>query len=285
MCLLTAALLLIILYIILATFLSPLPVNDIGSVRYHTIPWMTVALIVVNSVLFLTLLAPHVYEQRVGMRNAAIQAYVNEVWTYGFRESVVRNGTGFGAWTTFTSMFMHADLWHLFSNMIFLWTFGRRLEDACGHWRYLLFYLFAGMVGNLGFALLHPAIEDLPGIGASGAISGVMGAYLLLFPGARIVNLWGLGSILRVPVALFRIVFLKHDVPVWRWTVTLPAWLLLIWYAIRNTIPSLAIITREVHVTGGVSYLAHLAGFLAGLTIFLFVRKDLLVRYISGRAL
>ena len=84
-----------------------------------------------------------------------------------------------------TSIFLHGDPFHLIGNMLFLWVFGRRVEDACGPTRFLLFYLLAGTSADLITALVLPS-EDIPGIGASGAIFGVMGAYLLLFPDGRI---------------------------------------------------------------------------------------------------
>jgi membrane associated rhomboid family serine protease len=281
MCLLLFFLLYILLVLFLLTFFLPLPINDAGSVRYRSTPWMTFSLIIINSLVFLVWLAPDLYQAQE-LTTDAIWDYITKVWTYGYRETVIRDGTGLGAFTTFTSMFMHADLWHLFGNMVFLWAFGRRIEDACGHWRFLAFYLLAGMVANMGGALLNPAEGDRPGIGASGAIAGVMGAYLLLYPGATVVALWGIGSILRVPYAAVKI-GAGDNIPLWRWSVSLPAWLLLE-FALENTIPSLEVIVRGTD-SGGVNYLAHLTGFLAALTIFLFVRKDLLTRYIAGRSL
>lgn len=284
MCLLISLLFYILAVLFFMTFIFPLPVNDAGTVRYRSIPWATIGLIFTNTFIFVLWLAPDLYQNNEALFDQSLRSYVHKVWSYGYREQVVRNGTaGAGAFTTFSSMFMHADLWHLFGNMVYLWAFGRRVEDACGHWRYLLFYLFAGMVANVGSAVLSPGIEDRPGIGASGAIAGVMGAYLLLFPSAYIVTLWGLGAILRIPVALIRIM-MGHHISFWRWTIPLPAWFLLIGFALQNTIPSLELIMGRAD-TGGVNYLAHLAGFLAALAIFLFVRKDLLIRYVSGRSL
>ena len=189
----------------------------------------------------------------------------------------MREGLSIGAFSTFTSMFMHVDFWHLFGNMIYLWTFGRRVEDACGSWRYLLFYIAAGMVANIGAEVLNPAHADLPSIGASGAIAGIMGAYLLLFPNARVDCLWGIGTILRIPYAALR------GQQVFKWTVKLPAWILLVYFAVREFLPSIAVI-RNGQAGGGVSHLAHMTGFLTAILILLFVRKDLLMRYFSGRS-
>ena len=144
-----------------------------------------------------------------------------------------------------------------------------------------------GLVANLGSVLLNPSEVDLPSIGASGAISGVMGAYLLLFPGAQVLSFWGIISIFRVPVVYFaRVISSTSELAqanVWRWTIKVPAWLLLIYFLIRDLLPSLETIQNGQDL-GGVNNLAHLTGFLAALAIFLFVRKDLAMRYLSGRA-
>src|SRR6185369_16979164 len=99
--------------------------------------------------------------------------YVVQVWTFGYRSVFVYKGVGIGALAAFTSMFMHASLDHLLGNMVVLWAFGRRVEDACGSWRYLMFYVLAGVIGNIGSTILGASRPDLPGIGASGAIAGV----------------------------------------------------------------------------------------------------------------
>lgn len=265
----------IIITLIQASFVLPMPISDTGTVRYRTVPWMTFTLIFINAGLFLVWLAPDLYAPDNTV--ADVYPYYEKVWTYGFRGIFMRgDGGSIGAFTTFTSMFMHADFWHVTGNMIFLWTFGRRVEDACGPWRYLLFYLAAGMVANLGSELLNPANADIPGIGASGAIAGVMGAYLILFPGAKVQCLWGMGSILRVPYAMLM------GKKIWRWTISLPAWIFLVYFAVREAIPSIDTI-QYGQEGGGVNNLAHLMGFLGAVVVFLFVRKDLLMRYVSGR--
>ena len=282
MCLIFTFLFSLLFYLFLNTLTYPMPVNDAGSIRYRTFPWMTLAIIAVNTIGFFAWIAPDLYKD-AALYDEAVRSYTTKIWEFGYRETVIRQPTGIGALATFTSLFMHADLWHLFSNMVYLWAFGRRIEDACGHGRFLAFYLFAGMVANVGGVLLNPATDDLPGIGASGAIAGVMGAYLLLFPGAWIVTLWGIGAFLRLPVALIRRLG-GERVRVFSPLISLPAWLVLIAFAVQNAAPSLETIMRGSD-SGGVNYLAHLTGFLAALGIFLFVRKDLLMRYISGRSL
>ncbi len=264
------------------SFVLPLPLNDQQTVRYRSLPWTTYLLITINAGVFLMWLAPTLYDVE-GTEMIYFKDYVNNLYSFGYRETLVRGSegyasTGIGAFANFTSMFMHADLWHFFGNMVYLWAFGRRIEDACGHWRFLLFYLLAGTVANMGWALLVPGLENRPGIGASGAIAGVMGAYLLLFPRARIRSLWGLGAIIRLPFAAFR-----SEAKTWTWTLGLPAWFLLGLFVLRNVGPSIEQIRGAD--TPGVNYVAHIAGFAAALIIFFYVRKDLLMRFLTGRAL
>lgn len=283
-----AALFSFIIAVILALFqmsvIYPLPLSDIGTVRYRTMPTMTYALIIINSLVFIAWQAPDYYRAET---LSQLQPYVDKLWTYGYRDLLLTQGLSIGAFVTFTSMFMHADIWHLFGNMIFLWTFGRRIEDACGPWRYLLFYLIAGMVANLGSELLNPTMQyipslgtsvHLPGIGASGAIAGLMGAFLVLFPRTKIQCMWFLGIIIWLP---YRIITRAEHV-FSRWVV-LPAWVLLIYFGVRDLLPSLQTILQQEPV-GEVNHLAHLMGYLAGLLIVFFVRKDLLVRFVQRRA-
>ncbi len=285
MCLLAAILAVFLFQLFIMSFLFPLPVNDSSTLRYRTVPWATLALITVNTLLFVLWITPTMYEHQDGvlMVRDDFEPFRELVNVYGYREDALKAGTGIGAFATFTHMFMHADFWHLFGNMIYLWTFGRRVEDACGTWRFLLFYLTAGMIAGIGAALLEPGIGALPGIGSSGAISGVMGAYLLLFHGAKVDVLWGLGAILRLPYATLRLLW-NREAKFWRWTVSLPAALLLVLFLVQNAIPSIETIQGDDQLQG-VNYLAHLSGFFAGLSIFLFARKDLLVRYLHGRSL
>lgn len=286
MCLLAAILAYFLLILFISTLLSPMPVNDSGVVRYRTIPWVTLLLIMINTAIFVLWIAPDLYGQQDQgiIIQPTFETYVGKINTYGFNEQVLRRGEGIAALATFTSMFMHADFWHLFGNMVYLWAFGRRVEDACGSSRFLLFYLLAGLLANVGSVLFTPKTDTLPSIGASGAISGVMGAYLLLFPGAWVNCLWGLGTILRIPYAAIRKLTAGDEYKFWRWTVPLPAWLVLIWFVARSFLPSLETIRSDEEIQG-INHLAHLAGLLASLTVFFFVRKDLLLRYLHGRSL
>lgn len=290
----------------LRSLIIPIPVSDTRDVRYKTIPWATAALVFANCMIFVFIIGPDIFSltrffnqinrneiTSEGEFYAELQAafYGNwrsyeRNWLYGFRvPNVQGDGLSIGAFTTFTAIFMHADFYHLFFNMLFLWSFGRRIEDACGPWRFLLFYLLAGMVANIGAGILNPSEIRVPGIGASGAISGLMGAYLILFYGARVRCMWGIGMFLRLLGWVGGMV-LGMDAEgerTWKWTIELPALLVLGFYAALDVIPSFDVISQGQ--TGGVSHLAHMTGFLAALLIFLYVRKDLLTRYFAGRSL
>ncbi len=136
-----------------------------------------------------------------------------------------------------TSLFLHGSLTHLAFNMLFLWIFGNNLEDRWGRIRYLLFYMAAGIAATLAFVLTSPS-SVVPLIGASGAIAGVMGAYLVLFPRARI-----LGLVVIIPVPL-------------------PAWLFLgFWF-----------VSQFLGGSDGVAYAAHVGGFLFGMAVGALVR-------------
>jgi membrane associated rhomboid family serine protease len=143
-----------------------------------------------------------------------------------------------------TAMFLHGGLLHLGGNMLFLFVFGNNVEDRLGRLRYLLFYLACGYLATYGFALSDPGSQDTL-VGASGAIAGVLGAYLILFPGARVVSL--------VTFLLFFPVWL----PAW---VVLGSWFVLQWLYFRGAA------TAE---GAGVAYLAHVVGFAAGVVLVL----------------
>src|SRR6266511_1937350 len=138
-----------------------------------------------------------------------------------------------------SAMFLHGGLLHLLGNMLFLFVFGNNVEDRLGRARYLLFYLVCGYLATYGFALANPASEETL-VGASGAIAGVLGAYLLLFPRARVTSL--------IPFLFF--------IPVW-----LPAWVVLgSWFVLQW----LYVQGAGTAEGAGVAYLAHVVGFVAG---------------------
>ncbi len=152
------------------------------------------------------------------------------------------------ALTLLTSMFLHGGLWHLLGNMLYLWIFGNNVEDAMGHARFVAFYLLCGVAAALGQGILDPG-STIPMIGASGAISGVLGAYLLLYPHARVLVLIPLGflsQLVRVPAVL----------------------VLGLWFLIQ-IVSSLAADPSR----GGVAWFAHIGGFLAGMALIPFFKR------------
>jgi membrane associated rhomboid family serine protease len=158
--------------------------------------------------------------------------------------------------TPVISMFLHGGWMHLLGNALFLWIFGRAIEDVMGPMRFLGFYLLCGLVAAAAQIIVNPS-SPVPTVGASGAISGVMGAYLMLFP--------------RVRVHMFFFFFLVFRIPAWL--------VLLYWFALQ-----VLAALPELHATGGaptggVAVWAHVGGFLTGfLLIRFFERPDLLAR-------
>lgn len=145
--------------------------------------------------------------------------------------------------TVFTSMFLHGSWAHLLGNLLFLHVFGNNIEDAMGHARFMVFYLLCGAVGVFAQALPQPD-SAMPMVGASGAISGVLGAYLLLYPRARVL----IG--LPPPLAFLTIGWVRA------------VWVLLVWFAMQ-----LLMVTVTGMSGGGVAFGAHIGGFVAGMAL------------------
>ncbi|WP_456425010.1 rhomboid family intramembrane serine protease [Rhodocaloribacter sp.] len=156
-------------------------------------------------------------------------------------------------WTLLTSMFLHGGALHLIGNMLYLNVYGKSLEGTMGPYRYLIFYLLCGLAGGVAHVAFNPA-STVPAVGASGAISGVLGAYLLLFPRATVF--------LAVPFFFFF------------WTVALPASFVLTWWFALQLIGGMTS-AAFTETGGGVAYWAHIGGFVAGMTlVYVFRRKD-----------
>ncbi len=162
-----------------------------------------------------------------------------------------------GEWTTlFTSQFLHGGWWHLISNMIYLWVFGNNIEDRLGHFKYLLFYLICGAIAALCQWFIG-MYSTIPSLGASGAISGVLGAYLIWFPQARITTLIFLGFFVT--------------------TINIPALVIIGIFFVQNLISGFASLQAAANMsveTGGVAYWAHLGGFIVG-SIFALGNRDI----------
>jgi membrane associated rhomboid family serine protease len=224
-----------------------LPLNDTEPNRYGGVPLMTLMLILVNT-------AVMVWESTLHPDTLR-----GVFWVFGTSPGMIMAREGAGAISSITSMFLHADFFHLFGNMLFLWVFGRRVEDACGPIRFLLYYLLAGTTADL---LTTFALPDLfiPGIGASGAISGVMGAYLVLFPSGHI----------RTLVFIFII-------PTWP---KIRAFWFLFYYLIIQIPPALDTYLNGADYSTG--YWAHLGGFFACFLILFFLKPEAFARYMSN---
>jgi len=197
-----------------------------------TTPWVTWALIAANVAVFLVELA--VFSTPGG------EARFLRDWAL-FPVAVTQGGE-YSA--LLTSMFVHAGFMHVAGNMLFLWIFGDNLEDALGHMGFLALYLAAGVAAALAQILADP-MSQIPTVGASGAIGGVMGGYVLLFPRARI-------DVLLIFVVFFRVI-------------AVPAWVMLgLWFALQL----LSGFSTPMD-GGGVAYWAHVGGFAAGLALTL----------------
>nr|WP_228014529.1 rhomboid family intramembrane serine protease [Fortiea sp. LEGE XX443] len=198
-----------------------------------------------------------VFLHQVSLSNVQLNQFFNEYavvpqeLTYNFS----------GEWTTLiTSQFLHGGWWHLISNMVFLWVFGNNVEDRLGHFKYLIFYLTCGALAALcqWFIGMNSAI---PSLGASGAISGVLGAYLIRFPQARITTLVFLGFFVT--------------------TISVPALVVIGIFFVQNVISGVASLQAAANMsvqTGGVAYWAHIGGFVFGVILAplfgLFKRDD-----------
>jgi membrane associated rhomboid family serine protease len=145
-----------------------------------------------------------------------------------------------------TSMFLHAGWLHLIGNMLYLWVFGRNLEDLIGRVQFVAFYLLCGAIAGVVHIIFN-AYSSLPTIGASGAIAGVMGAFLIRFPRARISTL-----------VIFIVFFTTMD---------LPAYLLLLFWFAMQFLSGFESLGEHNYYEGGTAYFAHIGGFLAGMLL------------------
>lgn len=193
-------------------------------------PYVTYALMVANVAIFVSYFA-------ILSDNRATYEFYN---TWALIPARLNEGSGYTG--LFTSMFLHGGWLHLAGNMLFLWIFGDNVEDEMGHIPYLIFYLACGVAAGVGQVITEPA-SVVPMVGASGAIAGVMGGYLLLFPKAKV-------DILIIFIVFFRII-------------PIPAWIMLaLWFGMQF-FGGLASDASQ----GGVAYWAHAGGFITGLIL------------------
>ncbi len=204
------------------------------------VPWVTYGIIILNLLVF-------GYEMSLSPNEDAL---VNFFDTYGLIPEKIVNGQSL--FSLFTSMFIHGGFMHIFGNMLYLYIFGNNIEDIMGHRRFILFYLLCGMAAS-GLQISINPHSTVPNIGASGAIAGVLGAYLLTFPGAKVHTLIFFGYFIR-------------------W-VKLPAVFVLgFWFIIQlfSGIGSLGHMTADA---GGIAFFAHIGGFVAGAILVLIFNK------------
>lgn len=208
-----------------------IPLRDQNPTRSW--PWLTYLVIALNV---------GVYAYQLGLSDAAQAMFVERFGVMPYALAVMHHP---GSWITpLTSMFMHGGFLHLAFNMWSLHIFGDNIEDALGRSRYVLFYVACGVAAAAAQVLVDPD-STVPMVGASGAISGVLGGYLRLFPRARVVTL--------IPIFIFMLV---RELPA---TVFIAIWFLI---QLVGGVEALASLGEQ---TGGIAFFAHIGGFLAGL--------------------
>ncbi|HUE23626.1 MAG TPA: rhomboid family intramembrane serine protease [Bryobacteraceae bacterium] len=194
----------------------------------YTRPVVTLALIAVNLLVF-------VFEYSLG--SPTLNAFIEYYGLVPDHFQVSR---------VFTSMFLHGGWLHVLLNMWFLWIFGDNIEDLLGHAKYLVFYLLCGAVAGLGQVIANP-YSTVPMVGASGAIAGVMGAYLIKFPRARILTL------------VFVVFFIT--------TIEIPAPIMLVYWFVTQLFSGFGSIAQTHISQGGTAFFAHIGGFVAGIVL------------------
>jgi membrane associated rhomboid family serine protease len=203
-----------------------LPLGDDNSNR-RTIPVITYLLIAANFLFFFIELA----------------GGDSFITYWSFTPSVFQANPVFGWMTVFTSMFMHGGWLHILGNMLYLWIFGDNVEDELGHFKYLIFYLLCGVAATFAQYAIDPT-SQIPSLGASGAIAGVLAAYLVLFPRQR-VRVWVLNFIIPLPAIL----------------------VIGLWFGLQ-------ICSQLYGGSGdGVAYMAHIGGFITGLILVFLLRN------------
>ncbi len=209
-----------------------IPYKDDNPTRI--IPFITILIIAMNIFVF-------ILQFMYGLDSRSI------VYKYG---AIPSNIAGFESnqpihpvLTIFTSMFMHGGLFHIGGNMLYLWIFGNNIEDKLGHLKFFIFYLFCGIVAAISHVVTEPH-SNIPMIGASGAVSGVLGAYVLLFPMAKVHTILFFGFFIQI--------------------VKIPALIVIGFWAIIQVVNGM--ITKGILNQGGVAWFAHIGGFIAGLS-------------------
>ncbi len=214
-----------------------IPLRDDNPTRAFS--WVTILLITLNVAAFL-------YELSLPTRRG-LEAFFADFAL--IPAAVTQAATREAYRSVFTSMFLHGGWLHLIGNMLYLWIFGNNIEDSVGHFKFVFFYLLCGIAAAAAQVATAPD-SLVPMIGASGAVSGVLGAYLLLFPRARVLVL--------LPIWIFvRFIYV-------------PAWLMLIFWFALQLLSGAASLGQA---RGGVAFWAHIGGFVAGMILIPVFKK------------
>ncbi len=208
----------------------------------RTLPFMTFLLILINIGVYFYQLSLGPNQWQFFFSHGAIPYHmVHGFSANGLPAPVVQS--------IFTSMFIHGGFFHVAGNMLYLWIFGNNVEDEFGHLRFLFFYFICGIIAAYSHALIDPS-SKVPMVGASGAVSGVLGAYFLLFPRAKILTL--------VPIGFFIT------------TIRIPAMVVLGFWVIGQF---MWVLSTPKSGGGGVAWFAHIGGFIAGMVLLRYFRR------------
>jgi membrane associated rhomboid family serine protease len=211
-----------------------------------SVPWMTILLIVANVLVFLYELSL----QSSGQLQQFFQTAALVPYEITHLSKLTPGVTNIGVLAFFTSMFMHAGWLHILGNMWYLWIFGNNIEETLGSVRYIFFYLLCGLGGGIGHILSQPN-SQIPTLGASGAIAGVLAGYLVLFPTARIVTI--------IPIFIFLQV------------IRVPAIILIgLWFLIQ-ILSGAGSLTSQA--AAGTAWFAHVGGFITGIVLILLLAR------------
>lgn len=203
----------------------------------HKFPLVTLFIIALNALFFF-----------VELTSPDLEAFLYE---YALVPSKINFFDPLTLWPFISSMFLHGGWLHILSNMWFLWIFGDNLEATLGHVKYLAFYLVTGIIAGLAQYLIDPP-SSIPVLGASGAIAGVLGGYLVLFPHAKIESLVTFG------------IFISR--------INVPASLMLIYWFVTQLFSGVGSVAAGIHDQGGVAFFAHAGGFAAGWVLMHFLK-------------
>lgn len=213
------------------------PISDDNPTEKRAV--VTYSIIAINVIVFL-------YEVVLSTQGA-LSEFIAE-----FALTPVNVVHGIALYTLVTSMFLHGGFMHVFGNMLYLYIFGDNVEDIMGRKRFVLFYLLCGLAASAAQIIVHP-LSNVPNLGASGAVAGVLGAYLIVFPRARVHCILILGFFIR-------------------W-VTLPAVIVLGFWFVIQFFSGAASLSYAAQNVGGVAYFAHIGGFVAGMVLVKLFKK------------